>query len=350
MANPPAELYMQRAIELAALGQGHVSPNPMVGCVIVHQDQIIGQGWHKQYGGPHAEVNAINSVENPELLPQSTAYVTLEPCSHYGKTPPCAKLLIEKKVGKVVAATLDPNPKVAGRGMRMLQEASIATETGLLQEAAQHQNRRFFTSMTQQRPHIILKWAQTANGMVARANFDSKWISGQQSRQLVHKWRAQEDAIWVGANTAMHDDPQLNVRDWTGPDPLRIVSSRAANLPAHLKLFNGSVPTLWLHTDAQAAPPTTEKPNLQVVSLPTKNFLPQALHHLHSQGVQSVIVEGGSKLLKMFIEQNFWDEARVFTAPAVFEQGIAAPQLANSQLGHQENIGADVLQWYQRQA
>ena len=196
------ELYMHRALDLAALGLGNVSPNPMVGCVIVHDDKIIGEGWHKKYGQAHAEVNAINSISNKSLLQGSSVYVTLEPCSHFGKTPPCANLLIESKVKKVVIANLDTNPLVAGGGIKKLQDAGIEVETGLLEKEGLELNRRFFMSMKNARPYIILKWAQTIDGFIARENFDSKWISGEESRNLVHQWRADEDAILVGKNTA----------------------------------------------------------------------------------------------------------------------------------------------------
>jgi diaminohydroxyphosphoribosylaminopyrimidine deaminase / 5-amino-6-(5-phosphoribosylamino)uracil reductase len=237
-------LFMQRALDLAALGRGTVSPNPMVGCVIVHQNKIIGEGYHQQYGGAHAEPNAINSVRDKDLLSQSTLYVTLEPCAHWGKTPPCANLLIEMKVRKVVIATKDANPEVGGKGIYLLKEAGIEVITGVLEDQARELNKRFFTSMEKQRPYVILKWAQTRDGFIARENFDSKWISNSYSRQLVHKWRSEEDAIMVGTQTARYDNPMLNVRDWTGRNPLRIVLDRHMSLKSELHLFDGSQPTL----------------------------------------------------------------------------------------------------------
>ena len=200
---------MQRALELARLGLGNVSPNPMVGCVIVKDGKIIGEGHHEQYGGPHAEVNAVQAVKDQSLLPQSTAYVTLEPCSHFGKTPPCADLLVRHQVKRVVICNEDPNPLVAGQGIERLRNAGIEVEIGLLREEGRVLNRRFFTAFEKKRPYVILKWAQTTDGFVARENYDSKWISNTYSRQLVHKWRAEEDAILVGTNTARYDNPSL---------------------------------------------------------------------------------------------------------------------------------------------
>jgi diaminohydroxyphosphoribosylaminopyrimidine deaminase/5-amino-6-(5-phosphoribosylamino)uracil reductase len=214
---------MSRALELARLGFGKVSPNPMVGCIIVCEGKIIGEGFHQQYGGPHAEVNAIHSVKDKTLLKQSTVYVTLEPCAHYGKTPPCAKLLVEHLVKKVIISNVDPNPLVSGKGIEILRSAGIEVETGLLEQEGLELNKRFFKSIRENAPYIILKWAQTADGFIARDDFDSKWISNKISRKLVHKWRSEEDAILVGKNTAKYDNPTLNVRDWVGKDPLRIV-------------------------------------------------------------------------------------------------------------------------------
>jgi len=238
---------MQRALDLAERGKGAVRPNPMVGCVIVHEEKIIGEGYHEQYGGPHAEVQAFASVSDPQLLAEATVYVSLEPCSHWGKTPPCANLLVEKGIKSVVVATLDPNPLVAGKGVQLLEVAGISVQVGLLEQEARWQNRRFFCQQEKHRPYVILKWAQTQDGFIARENFDSKWISGTQSRQLVHQWRAEEQAILVGKNTALHDNPRLNVRDWTGSDPIRVVLDSKLELPTDLHLFDQQIPTLYLY-------------------------------------------------------------------------------------------------------
>lgn len=332
-------LYMRRALELAEWGLGYVSPNPIVGCVIVHQDRIIGEGWHRAYGGPHAEVHAINSVENQSLLPESTVYVTLEPCAHWGKTPPCANLLVEKKVKKVIIAAVDSNPLVGGKGIEILKNAGIAVETGVLEEEARWQNRRFFTQIEKQRPYVILKWAQTEDGLVARENFDSKWISNAQSRQLVHKWRAEEDAILVGKNTAAYDNPRLDVRDWVGKNPIRVVLDSHLGLPKNLNLFDQSIPTLIFNTVKSES-----IENLEWIRLSEIN--PEViLKELHSRKIQSLIVEGGSQVLSQFIESGLWDEARVFTASTRFDRGISAPIL-NQNPSETLSIDTDRLDIY----
>ena len=332
-------LYMRRALELAEWGRGYVSPNPMVGCVIVHDDRIIGEGWHREFGGPHAEVHAVNSVENQALLSESTVYVTLEPCAHWGKTPPCANLLVEKKVKKVIIAAVDSNPLVGGKGIEILKNAGIAVETGVLEEESRWQNRRFFTQIEKQRPYVILKWAQTQDGFIARENFDSKWISNSQSRQLVHKWRAEEDAILVGKNTAAYDNPRLDVRDWVGKNPIRVVLDSHLGLPKNLNLFDQSIPTLIFNTVKSES-----IENLEWIRLSEIN--PEViLKELHSRKIQSLIVEGGSQVLRQFIESGLWDEARVFTASAQFERGISSPIL-NQNPSETLSIGTDRLDIY----
>lgn len=313
-------LYMQRALELAEFGRGKVSPNPMVGCVIVHQDKIIGEGYHKDYGKEHAEVNAVNSVKNQELLAEATVYVTLEPCAHFGKTPPCANLLVEKKVKKVIIATFDTNPLVGGKGIKILEEAGIEVETGVLEKEARSQNKRFFTQIEKNRPYVILKWAQTLDGFVAREDFSSKWISNASSRQLVHKWRAEEDAILVGKNTAKYDDPSLNVRDWVGKNPLRLVIDSKLELPNSLKLFDEAVPTVCYNSQR-----TEVRGTLEYVKLNPGFQVKDILEDLDQRKIQSLIVEGGSYLLNKFLVSELWDEARVFTSSIKFGNGIKAP-------------------------
>lgn len=332
-------LYMRRAIELAELGRGYVSPNPMVGCVIVHEGILIGEGWHKEYGGPHAEVNAILSVENQDLLRESTVYVSLEPCAHWGKTPPCANLLAEKGVKRVLIAATDSNPLVGGKGIQILKNAGIEVATGIFEDEARWQNRRFFTQIEKQRPYVILKWAQTLDGFVARENFDSKWISNSQSRQLVHKWRAEEDAILVGKNTAAHDNPRLNVRDWVGKNPIRIVLDTHLNLTMDLNLFDQKIPTLIFNTIQNSS-----KNNLEWIKL--EDLRPESiLEILHSRKIQSLIIEGGSLVLHQFIQAGLWDEARVFTSLNTFERGIPAPIL-NQTPTETLSIGTDRLDIY----
>ncbi|SFU08055.1 diaminohydroxyphosphoribosylaminopyrimidine deaminase [Algoriphagus locisalis] len=313
-------LYMQRALELAEFGRGKVSPNPMVGCVIVHQDKIIGEGYHQQYGKAHAEVNAVYAVRNQELLSESTVYVTLEPCAHFGKTPPCAKLLVEKKVKRVIIAAFDSNPLVGGKGIQILKDAGIEVETGLLEKKARIQNKRFFTQIEMKRPYVILKWAQTADGFVAREDFSSKWITNASSRQLVHKWRAEEDAIMVGKNTAKYDDPALNVRDWVGKNPLRLVIDSKLELSNSLKLFDEAVPTICFNTLKSEVRGT-----LEYVKLNSGFQIKDILEQLYQRNIQSVLVEGGSYLLNKFLASELWDEARVFTSRNKFGSGIAAP-------------------------
>ncbi|WP_138991017.1 bifunctional diaminohydroxyphosphoribosylaminopyrimidine deaminase/5-amino-6-(5-phosphoribosylamino)uracil reductase RibD [Larkinella sp. C7] len=333
---------MSRALELAKLGRGHVSPNPMVGCVIVHNQRIIGEGWHRQYGGPHAEVNAVRSVADESLLPESTVYVTLEPCSHFGKTPPCADLLIAKGVKKVIVCNDDPNPLVAGKGLAKLRAAGIEVETGLLAERGRELNRRFFTFIEQQRPYLILKWAETADGFMAPADFRPIPISSPLSRQLVHKWRTEEDAIMVGTNTARYDNPQLNVRLWTGRNPVRIVIDKPLQLPSALHLFDGSQPTLvYTVLPAKETVGVTKYTQLD----PQAPFLPQLIADLHQQKIQSVIVEGGAALLESFLKMGLWDEVRVFKSLKVMGEGLAAP-VARGRLVATERIGDDSLMTY----
>jgi len=332
--------FMKRALELAELGRGNVSPNPMVGCVIVRDEKIIGEGYHQNFGEPHAEVNAVNSVENQEFLREATVYVTLEPCAHWGKTPPCANLLVEKKVKKVVIAALDSNPFVCGKGIQLLENAGIEVETGVLEKEARWQNRRFFTQIEKHRPYVILKWAQTQDGFVARENLSSKWISGSQSRQLVHKWRAEEDAILVGKNTAQYDNPSLNVRDWVGKNPVRIVLDSNLELPENLNLFDQSIPTICYNSKKSET-----QENLNFVNLGEQFSMYDMLKDLHSRKIQSLIVEGGTKVLSQFIENSLWDEARVFSGKVKFGTGISAPIL-NQNPAETLSIGEDILNIY----
>jgi len=330
---------MQRALDLAERGKGAVRPNPLVGCVLVHEGKIIGEGYHEQYGGPHAEVNAIASVTDPKLLADATAYVSLEPCSHWGKTPPCANLLVEKGIKSVVVATLDPNPLVSGKGVKLLEEAGISVQVGLLEREARWQNRRFFCQQEKHRPYLILKWAQTQDGFIARENFDSKWISCSQSRQLVHQWRAAEQAILVGKNTALHDNPRLNVRDWNGSDPIRVVLDSKLELPADLHLFDQQIPTLCYNLLK-----SEKLTNLEWVQLPQLS-LEALMADLLARQIQSVLIEGGSQTITQFLAAGLWDEARVFTAPIEFERGIAAPKLTQTP-AESHAIGEDQLDIY----
>jgi diaminohydroxyphosphoribosylaminopyrimidine deaminase/5-amino-6-(5-phosphoribosylamino)uracil reductase len=316
------ELFMQRAFELSLLGRGYASPNPLVGCVVVYDNKIIGEGWHRKYGEAHAEVNAIASVQDKSLLSQSTVYVTLEPCSHFGKTPPCADLLVSSRVKRVVVANLDSNPLVAGQGIKKLRDAGIEVVTGVLDKQGRELNKRFFTFIEKKRPYIILKWAETSDGFIARENHDSKWISDEHSRQLNHKWRTEEDAILVGAKTAQFDNPQLNVRDWTGRDPVRVVIDRFLKLNDKLHLFDRKQKTIVYNVLRHE-----EHENLLFIRIEERDFLNELIKDLYKQKIQSMIVEGGAYTIQSFIEADLWDEARIFQSPKTFGKGIAAPSI-----------------------
>ncbi len=327
---------MKRALELAALGRGHVSPNPMVGCVIVHEGKIVGEGYHKKYGEAHAEVNAIKSVKDQSILSSSTAYVSLEPCAHHGKTPPCADLLIQKKIKKVVIACRDPFDQVDGKGIEKMEKAGIEVKFDVLKGDAERLNVRFFTSVKKQRPYVILKWAQTADGFVARENNDSKWISNDYSRQLVHKWRTEEDAILVGKNTAIHDDPSLTSRDWQGKNPIRILLDSNLEVKTTQKIFNSDADTLVLNSLKEE-----KSENIEWIKTEMNNPW-SVLRKLHERKIQSVIIEGGTQVLNSFINENCWDEARVFISDKKFRKGISAP-IIDSTASTEEAIFDDKL-------
>lgn len=340
---------MRRALELAALGRGHVSPNPMVGCVIEYQGRIIGEGWHQRYGEAHAERNAILSVrpEDAHLLPESTAYVTLEPCSHYGKQPPCADLLIEKNIGHVVCCNDDPNPLVGGQGFARLRAAGIPVETGVLAAQGRELNARFFTFFDgtadgNKRPYIILKWAESADGFIAGTGGQPVRISGELAHRLVHRWRGEEDAIMVGTNTARIDNPRLNTRLWPGKNPTRIVIDRNLSLLPDLHLFDGSQPTIVYHQVTGRL-----LPELPDVIHSFAQSLNHSLQDLHQRMIQSVLVEGGTALLQSFIVAGLWDEMRVFRSQRMLGEGIAAPRVRGTVVSRQR-VGADELTIYRR--
>jgi diaminohydroxyphosphoribosylaminopyrimidine deaminase / 5-amino-6-(5-phosphoribosylamino)uracil reductase len=334
------EIFMHRAMELAGLGKGSVSPNPLVGCVIVHEHKVVGEGWHGKYGEAHAEVRAVNAVVDKSILTESTIYVNLEPCSHFGKTPPCADLLIRHAVKKVVVSTRDPNPVVGGKGIEKLRAAGIDVTVGLLEAEGKQLNRRFFTYIEKQRPYVILKWAQTADGFIAHANYESKWISNDVSRQWVHKWRSEEDAVLVGSQTARHDNPTLNVRHWSGRDPVRIVIDRFLKLPPDLHLFDRSQKTICYNTVKNE-----NVKNLEFVCLEERNFLSQLVNDMYNRKIQSVIIEGGTQTLQFFVDAGLWDEARVFESTAIFQTGIPAPVIAKQPM-KEHRILSDTLKIY----
>jgi diaminohydroxyphosphoribosylaminopyrimidine deaminase / 5-amino-6-(5-phosphoribosylamino)uracil reductase len=335
--------YMLRAIELAGSGLGHVSPNPMVGCVIVRNNQIIGEGWHQEFGGPHAEVNAVNSLSDKHLLRESEVYVNLEPCSHYGKTPPCADLLSKLHVKHVILSNRDINPLVQGKGIRILESAGIQITEGMLAPEAYTLNRRFYTYHSMDRPYLILKWAATADGYMARQNSDSKWISNVYSRQMVHKWRSEEDGIMVGANTVIHDDPELNVRHWEGKDPVRIIIDPHLKIRGEYKIFNRQQKTLVYNLLEDK-----DSENLIHIKLKESFFFSLILRDLKARGIQSVLVEGGKYLLDNIIKSGMWDEARIFSSPLTFGNGLGAPQLVNGELLEKQRIFDDDLLIFKR--
>jgi len=335
------EHFMNRCLDLARKGFGRVQPNPMVGAVVVHEGQIIGEGFHPEAGKAHAEVYAVNSVENKELLSKSTLYVSLEPCNHHGKTPPCTDLILQCGIPRVVVAQSDPNPLVAGSGIRRLREAKVEVVTGVLEAEARSLNCRFNTFHEHKRPYIILKWAQTSDGFIDRlrsggANEPAVWITDEVCRRLVHKWRTEEAGILIGAKTAILDNPQLNVRVWKGRDPIRIAVGKSLR-PYAEKLMTGvtSETDLPFHLTDQSQPtllftsaPNFETHNLQVIATDFDQALwPQVFKALYDRGIQSVIVEGGTQTLESLIAEKLWDEARIFTGPLKFGSGIPAPLL-----------------------
>jgi diaminohydroxyphosphoribosylaminopyrimidine deaminase/5-amino-6-(5-phosphoribosylamino)uracil reductase len=314
------EIYMRRCFQLAQNGLGYVSPNPMVGCVIVHDEQIISEGFHQQYGQHHAERNAIFRVANEDVLKKSTLYVNLEPCSHFGKTPPCADLIIEKHIPKVVISNLDSNPEVGGQGIERLRNAGVEVITGILEDEGRYLNRRFFTRIEKKRPYIILKWAESLDGFMG--NETERQITNDAVRNLVHKWRSEESAIMVGTHTVLTDNPQLNVRAYFGKDPLRITIDRHHKLPKHLHFFDQSQPTKIFET----------------------TNLSEILNDLHAQKIQSIIVEGGAKLLQSFIEKNLWDEARILTGNKHLHKGLKAPDINGKEI-FSCGVEGDFLAW-----
>ncbi len=331
-------LFMKRAFKLALLGMGKVAPNPLVGCVIVKNGKIIGEGFHQAYGSAHAEVNALKNASSE--VAGSTVYVTLEPCAHYGKTPPCSDLLISKKVAKVVIASKDPFAAVNGAGIQRLKEAGIQVEINCMQEEGQHLNRRFLTSVSKGKPYIILKWAQTQDHFIAKTDFNSKWISNSQSRQLVHKWRSEEKGILIGYNTAKHDNPKLSTRNWQGPSPIRIVIDPKNELSETLHLFDGTQATIIFTKSSKK-----NRKNVTYYNFDSKKPISDILNQLHKLKIQSLLVEGGTQTINKFLTLNLWDEARVFTCPQKFFKGIRAP-IIKALPHHQIQVSNDNLAIY----
>jgi diaminohydroxyphosphoribosylaminopyrimidine deaminase / 5-amino-6-(5-phosphoribosylamino)uracil reductase len=326
------EFYMKRCIELAKNGLGTTYPNPLVGSVIVHNGKIIGEGWHKKAGEPHAEVHAVNSVKDKSLLKEATIYVSLEPCSHFGKTPPCCDLIIANKIPNVVIGTIDPFAKVAGNGIKKLVESGKNVTIGVLEDECNELNKRFFTFHQKKRPYIILKWAETADGFIAPISREEKnpvWITNSYSRQLVHKWRTEEQAILVGTNTVLEDNPKLDARDFKGNNPIRIVWDKSNKITKEFHIKNGIIPTFFL-TESKNL---TEKQNIYYKNTIFDTLLAKrTLDVLYEENIQSVIVEGGSQTLQTFIDANLWDEARVFVSENTFNEGVIAPKLPKNRI------------------
>ena len=336
------EIFMARALFLAQMGLGKVAPNPLVGCVIVHPDLgIIGEGYHQNFGGSHAEVHAIQSIKDVDLLKDSSLYVTLEPCCHFGKTPPCADLIIKMGIPKVFICNADPNPLVAGEGIKKLKQAGIEVQTGILEKEGLDLNRHFFYFQKNKRPFITLKWAQTSDGFIARADGSSKWISGPESRQLVHKWRAEHQAIWVGKNTLLIDNPCLTVREWKGKNPIRIVLDPNLELSRDLTIFTDPTAETWVFNQLIES---TEG-HLKFILLNTEiDFLEAILDYLYKENIPSLFVEGGSKLINSFISSGKWNAAYIFTGSSKFETGIPTPLITNGNLAQVNKIGVDLLE------
>lgn len=351
------EKYIKRCIQLAQNGLGTTYPNPMVGSVLVYKDKIIGEGWHRKAGEPHAEVIAINSVKNKSLLKKATIYVSLEPCSHYGKTPPCSDFIVASGIKKVVIGTMDPFTKVAGRGIKKLFESGCEVNLGFLEDECKELNKRFFTFHQHKRPYIILKWAQSEDGFIAplsdETNFKREpvWITNSYSKQLVHKWRSEEQAILVGTNTAVADNPKLNTRLWDGPNPVRIVIDQHLRIMNESALFDGSIKTILIcgNTTANLNAIQLRQTDCELLVIETNDFekeiAAQICQILYQHELQSVIIEGGTKTIQTFINAGIWDEARVFTGKVQFKTGVEAPKLIGK-LKSKEMIAGDQLKIY----
>ena len=336
---------MRRAIQLGKNALSSAGPNPMVGCVVVHDNKIIGEGFTSAYGGPHAEVNAINAVEDSSLLKDATLYVTLEPCSHFGKTPPCADFIVEKQLKKVVMGLQDPNPKVAGNGIKTLKNSGCEVAVGILEKECLEHHKRFLTFQQKKRPYIILKWAESADGFIApkkdmrTKNPEPFWITNLKSRQLVHKWRSEEMAILVGTNTVLDDDPRLDVRSWQGKNPIRLVLDRSLKIPEASHVLDGTIETV-VFTEVH------KKSNLDKLTYIKIDFKAdicrQICEVVFELEINSLIVEGGTQTLQTFIDEGSWDEARIFKGQKIFENGTTAPIISGKKI-RQKSILDDQL-------
>lgn len=334
-------------MQIAKNGIGISRPNPSVGAVIVHENKIISEGFTSVYGDNHAEVNAVNSVKNVAVLRESTIYVTLEPCSHQGKTPPCADLLVKHQFKKVVIGCVDSNSLVAGKGIERLKNAGIDVEVGILEKECREHLKRFFTVHEKNRPFIILKWAQTADFFMApETKIQQKpiWISNQYSQQLVHKFRTQEHAILVGTNTVLSDNPKLNVRNWSGENPIRIVIDKELKTPKNLFVYDETVKTIFITSFTNSNQKSTEKLVFEGINFDA-NMAKQICDILQKHRIQSLIIEGGTKTVQTFIDENLWDEAYVFTSDKSFKNGLKSPVL-EAEIQSEIQIKNDILKTY----
>ena len=333
---------MQQCLDLALKGLGAVSPNPMVGAVLVYEDRVIGTGYHKRYGEAHAEVNCINSVQEADkpFIAASTLYVSLEPCSHFGKTPPCADLIIANKIKKVIVACLDPNPLVAGRGVEKLEAAGIEVVTHVLEQESRKINKRFIVFHEQKRPYIILKWAVSVEGNFCPSDKSSFWLSNDESKKMVHQWRSEEDAILVGSGTALADNPSLTVREWQGRNPVRVMLDRDLKTPIHFNIYNEEANTIVFNLHKNE-----ERGHVQWIQLPSKNFIEAAMKKMYDLHIQSVIIEGGLDILNQCMSLRYWDEIRVIQSNTSLIDGLKAPKIQEKSL-HQQQLKQDLIYYY----
>ncbi len=342
--NPQHEVYMRRCLQLAALGKGYAAPNPVVGAVLVHEDIIIGEGYHAIYGEAHAEVNCINSVaeNNRQFIPQAVLYVSLEPCSHYGKTPPCTDLIIRERIPRVIIGCIDSFSAVSGRGVEKLKKEKISVTVRILEKECREINRRFFTFFEKRRPYIILKWAETADGFIGETDGQPLKISNSYTDRLVHSWRSEEMSIMVGTATALHDDPRLTTRLWKGKSPVRIVLDRKLSLPLHSHLLDGTVSTIILNEIKNETSGKVEYIQLDY----RQEIIPQVLEILFKKQLNSLIVEGGAQLLQSFIDSGLWDEARVIRGNKILYGGVRAPGFKKANLQESFFLAGDEIAIY----
>ncbi len=339
----PHEHFMQRCVELAQKGLGSVAPNPLVGAVLVHDEKIIGEGWHQKFGEAHAEVNCMASVHaaHQHLIPESTLYVSLEPCNHFGKTPPCTGLILQHQIKNVVVGSIDPNPLVAGVGMAKLRANGVAVTENVLRQECDELNKRFFTFHQKKRPYIILKMAQSADGFLAGNDAKQLWLTNDFSKRLSHKWRTEEQAILVGTKTALIDNPELTARLWQGKNPLRVLIDRKLQVPSGAKIFSPHAPSIVFNELRD-----TTHSNITYCKIDFSASVPkQILTSLIKQNIHSLIVEGGAFTIQRFVDENLWDEARMITAPTKLGKGVKTPAIEGQKIEEFKSGDDEVIIW-----